>query len=294
MRELIREVIVLVTPASVAMIVFAQGLGIAARDIASYFAERRGLLLRSTVASLLLAPLAALALVILLAPTREVAVALAIVMSCPPAPLMINAAPKLGGGAGAFIASLHLSLALLAFATVPAVLYAMSIPLHFSAAVDFAEMAWILARTILLPIGLGLLVRRLAPSLADRVGPTLGRIGTLGLLVVVVLVVLAAYPALLAMDPWSYVVIVAVSVSTLAIGHLLGPADPREKTVLAVECGVRHPAIALASGAAAFGPERAFPVLAPCVLTLVLVALVYLFWRGRTRDRQRTTEAGST
>jgi BASS family bile acid:Na+ symporter len=286
MRELIADILRIATPVSVAIIVFAQGLRIAPRDIASYFEKRWGLLLRSTFAALVVAPLAALGLVVLLAPARNVAVGLAILMSCPPAPLMIKAAPTLGRGAGAFVASVHLCLALLAFVTVPAVLYGMSIPLRFSAEVDFAAMAWILGRTILLPIGLGLAVRGLRPRIADRIGPLLGRVGTGALAVLVLLVVVGAYPALRAMDPWSYFVIVLVSASTLAIGHILGPADPREKTVLAVECGVRHPALALTTGAAAFGADAAFPVLAPSLLTFVVVASAYLFWRGRAERRR--------
>ncbi len=282
MKELIAEILRIATPLSVAIIVFAQGLKIPPREIRAYFAERTGLLVRATLAALVVAPLAALVIILVLQPARNVAVGLAILMSCPPAPLMVKAAPTLGRGAGAFVASLHLALAVLAFVTVPAVLYGMSIPLHFTAAVDFATMAWILARTILLPIGVGLVVRGLWPRVADRIGPPLGRIGTAGLAVLVLLVVIGAYPALVAMDGWSYLVIVSVCASTLAIGHHLGPPDPREKTVLAVECGVRHPALALTAGVAAFGTETAFPVLAPCVLTFVLVASVYLFGRGWT------------
>ena len=68
----------------------------------------------------------------------------------------------------------------------------------------------------------------------------------------------------------------------LAIGHLLGPNDPHEKTTLAVECGVRHPVLALTIAAANFSPQKALPVLVPCVLAFIVVAMVYLFWRGRT------------
>jgi predicted Na+-dependent transporter len=84
------------------------------------------------------------------------------------------------------------------------------------------------------------------------------------------------------MDPRSYLVIAAVGVAALAIGHLFGPANPREKTTLAVECGVRHPALALTIAASNFTPEKALPVLVPAVLTFSLVAMIYMVVRART------------
>ena len=89
----------------------------------------------------------------------------------------------------------------------------------------------------------------------------------------------AFYPALLSMDLWNYVVIAAVSTAALAIGHVLGPADPHEKTALAVECAVRHPALAITIGAMNFTLQRTLPVLVPCVVTFIAVAMVYMFLR---------------
>ena len=59
------------------------------------------------------------------------------------------------------MASLHLSLAALAFVTVPAVVSLLSMALGFDADVDLGSMAWTLGTTILLPAGLGLVVRAL-------------------------------------------------------------------------------------------------------------------------------------
>lgn len=53
--------------------------------------------------------------------------------------------------------------------------------------------------------------------------------------------------------------LVLVPAVAVAIGHLTGPRDPHEKTSLAVECGVRHPVLALTSAAANFSPQKALP-----------------------------------
>jgi len=260
-------------------------LNIAPSQVAVYFREQTALMLRSLLAMLVLVPAAALALILLLGPPPGLAIALAILVSCPPAPLMLKAAVKKGGGSAAFMASLHLMFAVLAFVTVPAVLYLMSIPLGFNADIDLGAMAWILARTILLPVGLGLglAVRSLFPAFADKAGPVLGLAGTIGLLLVVVAALAALYPVLLNTDVRSYLVIAAVSVAALAIGHLLGPSDPGEKTALAVECGVRHPVLALAIAGANFSPQKALPILVPCIVTFIAIAMIYMSLRGKAR-----------
>jgi BASS family bile acid:Na+ symporter len=287
MQEVIIDTLKIIAPLSVALIVFAQGLSTTPNLVASYFKQRPRLMLRSLAVVLVIVPLAALAVIVLLRPAPATAVGLAILMACPPAPLMLQAGPKKGRASRAFMASLHLSLSTLAFFSVPAVLYLLSLPLGFRAGVELGAMYVILARTILAPLSLGLVVRAFFPELADRVGLILSKVGMSILLVVVLFATAAIYPALLRMDVWSYVVIAVVSVVALLLGHWLGPDEPTEKTALALECGVRHPALALAIGAANFTRERALLVLVPCVVTFVVVATLYLAWRGRSAPRGR-------
>jgi bile acid:Na+ symporter, BASS family len=283
MKQLIVQILQIVAPLSVALIVFAQGLGIAPSTVLDYFKKQPWLLLRSLIAALLLVPVAALAFILVLKPAHEVAIGLAVLVACPPAPLMLKAAPKVGGASAAFMASLHLSLAVLAFISVPLILFLLSIPLGIEADVDVGAMTWILARTILLPIGLGLVCRAFFPTFAEKAASVLAMAGSLGLLIVVLFAVAAFYPALLNMDAWSYLVIVAVCATALGIGHWLGPDQPSERVTLAVECGVRHPALAVTIVSANYGRELALPVLVPCVITFIAVAMLYMIWQGKTR-----------
>jgi BASS family bile acid:Na+ symporter len=280
-KQLIVQILQVVAPLSVALIVFAQGLGIAPSTVATYFKRQPWLLFRSLVAAVVLVPAAALAFILLLKPAHGVAIGLAILVACPPAPLMLKAAPKMGGASAAFMASLHLSLAALALVSVPLILSLLSIPLGIKADVNVGAMAWILARTILLPIGLGLVCRAFFPTFADKVDPILAMAGSIGLLVVVLFALAAFYPALLNMDAWSYLVIVAVCATALGIGHLFGPDQPSEKVTLAVECGVRHPALAVTIATANYGQAAALPILVPCVITFVAIAMLYMLWQGR-------------
>ena len=100
----------------------------------------------------------------------------------------------------------------------------------------------------------------------------------------VVLFALAAlYPALLKMDARSYLVIVLVSAAALTIGHWFGAGESSEKTVVAVECGVRHPVLALTVGIANFSRQEALPILVPCILTFIVMAMIYMIWRGKSQ-----------
>jgi bile acid:Na+ symporter, BASS family len=228
-------------------------------------------------------PAAALALILVLKPAPAVGVGIAILVACPPAPLMIKAATKKGGDP-AFMASLHLSLAALAVITVPAVLHTLAIPLGFRADVNLAALLSILAETILLPIGLGLAARALFPQWAGAFAAPLGRVGGIGLLVVLIVVAAVLYRPLLDMDAWSYGVIAAVAVAALAIGHLMiGSQYADKRTVLAVECAVRHPGLAIAIGTLNFTAQETLPVLLPCIITFMVIANIYLFMRARTK-----------
>jgi BASS family bile acid:Na+ symporter len=285
LRELIIDALRIIAPLSVALIVLAEALDIAPNQVLAYFKDRPIVMLRALVAALILVPAAALGLILVLEPAPAVAVGLAILVACPPAPLMIKSATKTGGGDAAFMASLHLSLAALAVLTVPAVLHVLAIPLGFSASVDLTSLLSILAKTILVPISVGVAVRALFPAWADACASLLGKIGSVGLLLVVIAILGALYPALLNMDAWSYGVIAAVSVAGLAIGHLLGPQNGEQKTVLAIECAVRHPGLAIAIGTTNFTAQQALPVLVPCILTFMALATAYLLLRGRRAQR---------
>jgi len=278
------EILKLIPPISVACIVFAQGLGIAPSQVLGLFRDRPWLLLRILVAVLVLVPAATLVILLVLRPDPALAIGLAILVSCPPAPLMVANAPKKGASAP-FMARLHLAFSAFAILTVPAVLHVLSGPLGFKPEIDLGAMLWTLTRTNLLPLALGLAVRGLAPAAADRLGPTLHKAGMIGIVLVVLLVLAKFYPTLLGMPAWSYLTIALVSGTALAIGYFAGPEDSSEKTGLAVECGVRHPGLATAIASATLTSARALPLMIPCALSFMVIATVYLSLRQKTLSK---------
>jgi len=291
-KDILVAALELLAPFSVASIVFAQGLSLPPRQVLNVFNDRPWLVLRIFVAVLVLVPAAALVIILGLRPDPALAAGLAILVSCPPAPLMVANAPKKGASA-AFMASLHMGFSTLAIVTVPALLFLLSGPLGFHPEIELGAMLWTLARTNLLPLALGLAIRGLAPAAADRLGPILGKAGMIGIVVVVVLVFAKFYPALLGMSAWSYLTIALVSVTSLAIGYFAGADDPHERTALAVECGVRHPALAIAIASATLTTARALPVMVPCALMFIVIATIYLSIGPRLHPRSLGAVADS-
>jgi len=211
-KELILNIVKIGLPLSVVGSMFAQGLTIAPSQL-SLFRERPVLMLRSLVVVLFLVPLAVLVIILLLKPSPAVAIGLTILVASPAAPLMLVRTPEKGGSL-AYMASLHLSLALLALLTVQVTIYLLSKPLGLHIEVRVAAVARVVGMTILLPVCTGILIRSFFPKVADAIGPTLAKAGKVVLFVMVLLAVAIAYGLLMKMDPWSSLVMAVVVAST--------------------------------------------------------------------------------
>jgi bile acid:Na+ symporter, BASS family len=120
-------------------------------------------------------------------------------------------------------------------------------------------------------------------SFAGKMARPVGLIG-------IVLLVASALPLLYALWPatrelignGTVLIIAAMAVIGLAIGHLLGGPNPDDRTVLALSTASRHPAIALAAAVAAGAKSKS--ELAAILLYLIVAALVsvpYVVWRRR-------------
>lgn len=279
LRELILAIVKIALPLSVAASMFAQGLSIVPSQLA-LFKERPLLMLRSLVVVLFLVPIAALVIIMLLKPSPAVGVGLAILVASPAAPMTLVKVPKKGGSL-AYMASLHLSLALLALLTVPITLELLSKALGFQAEVGVFAVARVVGMTILLPVCLGILIRSLFPKSAGTAGPALARVGGVVLLILALFVVAITFGLVMKMDLWSYLVMAVVVTVSIAIGHWLGPRDAEEQTTLAMESAARHPGLAMTIAALNFSPQKALPVLVPYLVVYMVVTTVYLEWRKR-------------
>jgi BASS family bile acid:Na+ symporter len=273
-KDLILSIIKIGLPLTIMASMFAQGMSIVLSELTSF--ERRPLLmLRSLAVVLVVVPVAALVVVLALRPSAAVAMGIAILMASPAAPMMLVKVPKKGGSLG-YLASLHLSLAILALVTVPLTVYLFSRALGFPIGVGELAVARVVGMTIVVPVVLGIAIRKFWPKVADAVAPGLAKVSKVVLLILVVGVVAMTFRVVLKMDVWSYVVMAIVVTVALAIGHLLGPRGPEERTTLAIESAARHPGLAMTIATLNFSPRQALPVLIPYLVVVLVITTVYL------------------
>jgi BASS family bile acid:Na+ symporter len=130
-------------------------------------------------------------------------------------------------------------------------------------------MVIVLLATVLLPLGLGIGLRRLLPRSAPRLAAVADRLGSVVLLLGAVVLLFVNGPKMLAViGEGTVLAILVVIIFGLLFGELLGGPDRGSRSALASATVSRHPAIALllASGA--------FPHQQPTVIGTVLIYLL--------------------
>ena len=139
----------------------------------------------------------------------------------------------------------------------------------------------------LLPLVLGLLLRRFAPRLARRIELPLDRIANVLLLTLVLLLLVKAGPLLLTYvgaNADALPVMVAMVLFSLALGYGLADPDPSQRVTLALVTSMRNPGLALllASTHAPEVPAVKLGILLYLVITIIL-SIPFLRWQANLR-----------
>ena len=271
-------------------IIFAIGMDSTAKD-ATHLLHRPGLLLRSVLAMYVGVPLAAFALVKLLTLSPGVEIGLLVLAASAGAPLLPRKLLRIGDGA--YIFSLVLLSSLLAIFVVPAWLSLLG-P-QFGTPLELAptQVALILAKSFLLPLAAGMLVRWWLPAFAQRWSSRL--IGAAGLvLTVCAVVLLVLHWEVLLVASWGGVLaLMALVAIALTTGHALGGPAPDGRTALAVACASRHIGIAVLVAASLPGPRTAV-IIAVYVVASAIVCIPYLRWRRAVAEPVSSTPVPTT
>lgn len=267
---------------SLAVLVFGSGLSARFADVAALL-RRPGLLVRSLVAVLIVAPALAIALVGAFDLSKEVAIALVALAVSPLPPLLPGRGEKAGGRSEYGLGLVFI----LAFLAVPAIAVAALI-LEALFGRDYVVTPWAVGRllilSILLPLAAGMTVARISPSTARRLAVPIETAQRWLLPIAMVVLVISAAPQMLALigdhTLWAVGAFVVIS---FAAGHLLGGPDRRDAAVLAFATSCRHPATALALASANFPDSDEHAALALYGLVTAAVGAAYAFGLKRRR-----------
>jgi bile acid:Na+ symporter, BASS family len=277
-----RQFVGLVLQVSIFLTVFGFGLQTTREDIFSPF-RRPGVLATSLLAMFGAMPLVAIALSLLFRLHPAVEIALVALAVSPMPPLLPNREVKAGGrmsyGIGLMVVA-----AVLSIVFIPLALMVSGRVLGYPLSIGPATLARLAFFAVLLPLGLGTIVRRKSNWLARHLELPVRFVATMGLVVAVAAIVSAMLPTALTLvgngTLFAFSVFVCVG---LVVGHSLGGCNRDERAVLALCTACRHPAIAIAIGNANFPDQSLVPAAVLLyLLTNIVGSVAYIVYERRS------------
>jgi len=253
--------------------------------------RRPGPVLRGLLAVVVLVPMAVVLLLFVLDLPPAVATGLALLAAAPGAPLTTKRA-QMAGGNLPYTWTLQLTLAALAVAITPLTLGIFYALFELETeGVSPLEVARQVALVQLLPVSLGILLRRFASGVADRIGKPLILLANLLFLLLVVLLVVPSVRILLHFGLLPTLAIVATAALALAIGHLVGGPATDQRAALATASIARNIGLALFIASLNDAEKLLAPTLVSYMVLGSIVAMPYALWIRRRETREREAAA---
>jgi bile acid:Na+ symporter, BASS family len=278
--------------ASIILSVFAIGLKATLAD-ATFLFRRPGHLVRALLSMNVIMPLVALAVALPFDLHPAVKIALAVIAVSPTPPILPTKALK-AGGAEPYTIGLLVAAAVLSIIVIPLSMEVYQQITGISLAMRPRAVAGVVLTTILVPLLVGIAVRAVAPTIADRLAGPLGSVAFVLLIVSTIPILIGFARAVLSLIGDGTILSLAVfAAAGFIIGHLLGGPEAENRPVLALATASRHPAMGLAIAHANFPEQRlaGAAVFFYVILSGILSAL-YLSWVKRQRAGAVPAEAG--
>jgi BASS family bile acid:Na+ symporter len=247
------------------------------REEVSYLWRRPNLLARSLVTFYVVMPLVTLVLMRVLPVPNHTQIALVLLAISPGLPVAPKNMLKLGGHPP-YVHSLLVSMSLIGIVTVPASLAILSVVFPEDAAIRPLQVLKVLAPTYLVPLALGLLLRRRTPTVADRVAGPAGKIGACALSAWSLILLVLNFRAVLDLGTWSLSAILLWTLVGLVVGHSLSGTDPVNRPSLAIATALRHIGVAAVIGKTCFEAAKPLPLILAYVAAYTLVPILYSIW----------------
>jgi BASS family bile acid:Na+ symporter len=206
----------------------------------------------------------------------EIAVLLMAISPGAPAALRRS---QFAGGHRAFAPSLQICAMILAVISVPLSIVALDHVYSGHASVA----PWHVARQVfvaqLLPLGLGIALRRASAPIAERLERWFQRIAIAMLVVTVVIVLIDVWEVAVTAGLRVLAAIVLITGAALMIGHWLGGPEPAMRTTVAIASASRNPGLALLVATLNAGPPQVSATVLAYLAVSLLTIVLYGAWR---------------
>jgi BASS family bile acid:Na+ symporter len=275
--------LLIILKTSIATLILAIGMAAVTDDIV-YLWQRPVLLVKSIIAMYVVMPAVAVLMSYVLDLPVQTELALVILAICAGAPLLPRKLIKFGGDPS-YVFSLIVSTSLLAIVTVPASLHLLAGTISLDTpAVTPTHVAGVIMKTFLLPLGIGMLLRWVAPTLAERIGEPLLKIASIVMGICAIVALMASFRLVFEVGLPSVLAFAAFTFAAILAGHFFGGPDPSDRTSLAIACASRHIGLALLIAANA-RDQHALALVVAYLLASAVVSIPYVLWIRKRRKR---------
>ena len=272
MHEIIRSIVALALSQLVTLLALDMGLSLHRGDLQREI--RNPVLYRTLLVALLGVPMLAI-LVASILPLGPVARGVIVLMAVSPgAPMLMNRARSSGKVALAVALSVALTLAALVF--VPVELYVLNRLFPWRLQASTPALLHSLLPKLLLPLALGLIVRRSWPKVADAVEPFVRKLFGLAFVIAIIGALAISWRELLGMSPWTWLAMLLVTLGAALLGDVFGGGrEPRERATAAYAVVLGNPAIAISVAALSYPALHAVPIIVAYTVLRAVFVLPY-------------------
>jgi BASS family bile acid:Na+ symporter len=141
--------------------------------------------------------------------------------------------------------------------------------------VTSAHVARVILKTFLLPLGIGMLLRWVAPALVERIGEPLLKIAGVAMGLSAIGVLAVGFHLIFNVGISSLLAFGAFTLAAILAGYFLGGPDPSDRTSLSIACSSRHIGLALLIGANAPG-QHALELILAYLIASAVVSIPYM------------------
>ena len=268
-----------VAVATIFTVMFDLGLAIVPGEFRSV-ARQPGLLLKGLFAVLVAVPALAWIVARALDLPRAAEVGIMLMAIAPGAPVALRRSLD-AGGHRSYAPALQIAVAALAVVSMPLSIAALNEYYGGSATIEPRHLARQVFTAQLLPLGLGMLARRLFAGQAAWLEPRLNRLGRGLLIALVALALIDIWQVVIGAGPRVTIAIAIVTALALAAGHLLGGPDPATRTATAISSAVRNPGLALLVATLNAAPPAITAAVLAYFAIAALTVIPYVAWRRR-------------
>jgi bile acid:Na+ symporter, BASS family len=178
-----------------------------------------------------------------------------------------------------YVYSILISMSLIAVVMIPISLAILTaLPLTHDASVPLLEVVKLIAQTVLLPLIIGAIIRRLAPRWTERLSQPINAISGKALVATLLALLALNLGGIIEVSLLSFIVLSFLIASALAAGHFLGGSAVGDRAALAMAAAQRQTAIATLIAAINFPSAVTIDVIVIYLIINILAIKLYMKW----------------